>query len=141
MILNHARALARLGITCGVLSAMSQTPARPSKSIFGVYGQATPGHNSLKVIEKADGQIAVNLKLYYSMGHTCQLDKDAEWIDDHLAIVAEGLDAGRQCKLNLFFPNSHVLLKDEGLQCAPVYCGTRGKLDNVDLPKVVPNRK
>jgi hypothetical protein len=139
--------MARFGISCVVLSAMSslqlvsQESARPNKSVFGVYGQPAPGHNSVQVTAKADGQIAVTLKLYYSTGHTCQLNKDAKWSEDHLAIVAEGLDESRPCRLNLFFENGHVLLKDEGLQCAPVYCGTRGKLDNVDLPKFAPNRK
>lgn len=144
MMINGARAVARFGICCGVIGSLhlvSQAPAGPKKTVFGVYGQPTAGHNSIKVTEQADGQIAVALKLYYAAGHTCQLNKDAKWSGDHLAIVAEGLDENRQCKLNLFFQNGHVLLKDEGLQCAPVYCGTRGKLDNVDLPKFVPNRK
>jgi hypothetical protein len=120
---------------------VSQVTARPSKRIFGVYGQPTPGHDSIRVGENANGKISVALKLYYSKGHTCQLNQDGEWREDHVAIVADGLDANRQCKLNLFFENGRVVLKDEGLQCAPVYCGARGKLDNVSLPKFSPDRK
>lgn len=137
MILKYVCAAACFGS----LQLVSQAPSRPDKTVFGLYGQPTAGHNSVKVTEKADGQIAVNLKLYYAAGHTCQLNKDAKWSGDHLAIIAEGLDENRQCRLNLFFENGHVLLKDEGFECAPVYCGTRGKLDNVELPKYVPNHK
>jgi hypothetical protein len=136
--------MARLGIVIGAacaLQAVSQVPAERIKSVVGLYGQLAPGHNSIQVTEKANGRIGVSLKLYYSNGHTCQMNKDAKWSEDHLAIVAEGLDANRQCRLNLFFENGHVLLKDEGLQCAPVYCGTRGTLDKVDLPKFVASRK
>ena len=144
---SHARVAGRAGILCGVIGALSsapvvgQVPTRPLRSIFGVYGRLTAGQDSIRVGEKANGKISVALKLYYSMGHTCQLNNDGEWREDHVAIVADGLDANRQCKLSLFFENGRVLLKDEGLQCAPVYCGARGKLDNVSLPKFSPNRK
>jgi hypothetical protein len=37
--------------------------------------------------------------------------------------------------LNVFFDKGRVRLRDEGYRCAPVYCGTRGKLDDVSLPK------
>jgi hypothetical protein len=146
-MLNYPRAVARLGISCGVISALSSLPAvsqgptHPMKSVFGVYGEPTSGHDSIQVTEKTDGRIGVSLKLYYSNGHTCQLDKDGKWSQDHVAIVAEGLDVNRPCKLNLFFDNGRVLLKDAAFQCAPVYCGTRGKLDNASLPKYSPNRK
>jgi hypothetical protein len=131
------------GAICGQSSAPAASPAstRPLQSIFGVYGRLTAGQDSIRVSEKANGKISVALKLYYSMGHTCQLTNDGEWREDHVVIVADGLDANRQCKLSLFFENGRVLLKDEGLQCAPVYCGARGKLDNVSLPKFSPNRK
>jgi len=111
------------------------------KSIFGAYGQPTPGRDSIRITEESNGRIGVNLKLYYANGHTCQLDTDGRWSQDHIAVAAGGLDENRPCKLNLFFENGRVLLKDDGLQCAPVYCGTRGKLDNVSLPKFHPNRK
>ena len=144
---SYTRAAVRVGISCGVIGAMSslpvvsQGPAGPIKSVFGVYGRPAAGHDSIRVAEKANGRIGVDLKLYYSNGHTCQLNQDGKWSGDHVAVVAEGLDPSRPCKLNLFFENGRVLLKDEGFQCAPVYCGTRGKLDNASLPKFRPNRK
>jgi hypothetical protein len=146
-MLNVPRTVAHLGITCGVVGALSSLPLvsqglpRPSKSVFGVYGQSLAGHDSIRVTQKANGQIAVNLKLYYSNGHTCRLNKEGKWSGDHVAIVADGLDANRPCRLNLFFENQRVLLKDEGFQCAPVYCGTRGKLDDASLPKFKPDHK
>jgi hypothetical protein len=133
MMRTYRRTLAQLGISCGVITAMSQSSSAPVKSVFGTYGQ--PGHDSIQVTEKPNGRIGVNLKLYFSNGHTCRLSKDGKWSEDHVAIVADGLDANRSCKLNLFFENRRVLLKDDSLQCAPVYCGTRGKLDGVSLPK------
>ena len=146
-MLNHTQIARRAGALYGVigilncLPILSQVTERPSKRIFGVYGQPTPGHDSIRVGQHANGKISVALKLYYSQGHTCQLNQDGQWREDHVAIVADGLDANRQCKLNLFFENGRVVLKDEGLECAPVYCGARGKLDNVSLPKFSPNRK
>jgi hypothetical protein len=135
------------GRTVALLAAGSALPLagqgvpQPTKSVFGVYGQSGAGHNSVRVTEKAGGQIGVSLKLYYANGHTCRLKKDGKWSGDHIAIVADGLDANRPCRLNLFFEDQRVLLKDEGSQCAPVYCGTRGKLDDASLPKFTPDRK
>jgi hypothetical protein len=147
LLFSYHRATWRFAVSCGIIGAIGslplwcQGPTLPPKSVFGVYGQRTAGHDSIEVIEKADGRIGVNLKLYYSNGHTCQLNKDGKWSQDHVAIVAEGLDANRACRLNLFFENGRVLLKDEGSQCAPVYCGTRGKLDDASLPKFSPKHK
>ena len=144
---GHARVAAWAGILCGVIGALSAAAAanqasnRPLQSIFGIYGRLAPGQDSIGVSERPGGKIGVALKLYYSMGHTCQLTGEGEWRDDHVAVVADGLDANRPCKLNLFFENGHVLLKDEGLRCTPVYCGARGKLDNVRLPKASPDSK
>jgi len=123
------------------IPAVSQARAHPLNSIFGVYGQPAPGHDSIHVTKETDDQIGVDLKLYYANGHTCRLSKEGKWSQDHVAIVAEGLDANRPCRLNLFFENDRVLLKDEGFQCAPVYCGTRGKLDHASLPKFSPGHK
>lgn len=111
------------------------------RSVFGVYGNPAAGHDSVRIAEAANHRIAVKIKLYYSNGHTCQLSADGPWIADHVGIVAQGLDADHPCRLNLFFENHRVRLQDEGLQCAPVYCGTRGKLDEASLPKLSPNRK
>lgn len=130
------RTVARLAIYFGVILA-----AQPMKSVFGIYGQPGAGHDSIQVTEKTNGRIGVNLKLYFAGGHTCKLSKDGKWSGDHVAVVADGLDPNRSCKLNLYFENGRVLAKDDGLLCAPVYCGTRGKLDDTSLPKFTPNRK
>lgn len=115
--------------------------AKPPASIFGIYGLVRAGHDSIQVTEKSNSRIGVNLKLYFSSGHTCQLNQDGEWSGGHVAVVAEGLDVNRPCRLDLFFENSRVRLEDEGSHCAPVYCGTRGKLDGASLTKSSPNRK
>ena len=113
-----------------------QGPPRAPQSIFGIYGQTSAGRDSIRITDKPDGKIGVAIRLYFSGGHTCQLNKDGEWREDHLSVIAEGLDASRPCRLNGFFGNGRILLKDDAYQCAPVYCGTRGKLDNVSLPKM-----
>jgi hypothetical protein len=139
--------VSRLAISCAVISAVSSLPlvtqgfTGPVKSVFGIYGQPTPGHDFVRITEKANDRIGVSLKLYYSNGHTCQLNHDGRWSEDHVSIVTEGLDANQPCRLDLFFENHHVVFKDQGLRCAPVYCGTRGKLDDTSLPKLSPNRK
>jgi hypothetical protein len=144
---HYSRTMARLGLLGAAISAVvpfpaaSQMPARPPQSIFGTYGQPSAGHDSIRIGGQANGKIGVAIRLYFSNGHTCQMNKDGEWRDDHIAVIAEGLDASRPCSLNAFFDKGRVLLKDMGYQCAPVYCGTRGKLDNVSLPKTSANRK
>jgi hypothetical protein len=144
----HRRARAvSVAIVAGVICASpslfprGQAATRPDNSIFGIYGQPSPGHDSIHVTEKDGNRIGVNLKLYYANGHTCQLNKDGKWFQDHVAILTEGLDGNRPCRLNLFFENDRVVLKDDGFQCAPVYCGARGKLDKASLPKFRPARK
>jgi hypothetical protein len=144
---RYARAAGRGGVLCGAIVALgslpvaSQAPTGPLKSIFGTYGQLAAGRDSIQITEKVGGKVGMDLKLYYSNGHTCKLNKDGEWHVDHVAVVADGLDQNRPCRLNAFFEKGRILLKDDGLQCAPVYCGTRGTLDNVSLPKLNPNRK
>jgi hypothetical protein len=118
-----------------------QGPPQAPQSIFGTYGQTSAGRDSIQITEKPNGKIGVNIRLYFSSGHTCQLNKDGEWREDHLSVIAEGLDASRPCRLNGFFDKGRILLKDDAYQCTPVYCGTRGKLDNVSLPKMSAKRK
>ncbi|HEY7336986.1 MAG TPA: hypothetical protein VH639_18985 [Bryobacteraceae bacterium] len=122
-------------IGAGLFTAGAQTAARPPRSIFGTYGQSSRGRDSIRVAGKAGGKISVAIRLYFANGHRCNLSADGDWRDDHVAIVAEGLTPARPCRLNVFFDKGRALLKDEGLQCAPVYCGTRGELDNVSLSK------
>jgi hypothetical protein len=125
-----------LGVLAGLVSlpATCQTPA-PPQTIFGTYGQSTPGRDSIRITKKPDGKIGVDIKLYYSSGHTCSLNSDGEWRRDRVIVIAEGLEADRSCRLNVLFDKGRIRLKDEGYRCAPVYCGTRGKFDDVSLPK------
>ena len=114
--------------------SLLESQTRAPRSIFGLYAPPA-GQDSIRITRRRDGKIGVALKLYYANGHTCQLNKAGEWLDDRVLITAEGLDQNQPCKLEASFSNGHVLLKDDGLRCAPVYCGTRGKLDGVSLPK------
>lgn len=144
---HRRKGVTGFGILFSVISVTSVFPAEGQsatpapRNVFGLYGKPTVGSDSIQVVDKAAGRVGVRLKLYYANGHTCQLRKDANWSEDHLAIVAEGLEAGKPCRLNLFFAADRVALKDDGLACAPVYCGARGTLDQVSLPKFVRNRK
>jgi hypothetical protein len=144
-VLGHAPAAVR--ILCGLFSLVSwlpisaQAPQTPLKSIFGIYGLSGASHDSIRITQKGGGKIGVSVKLYYSNGHTCRLNRDGEWREDHVVVVADAIDASQPCKLNAFFEKGRIFLKDDGLQCAPVYCGTRGKLDGVSLPKLNSARK
>ena len=125
------------------LPLASQTPSNdvPPKTIFGVYGTSGKTGDTVRVSRAAQGKIALALKLYYANGHTCALNKDGEWHGDHLLLVTEGISENEPCKLEAAFPPGRVVLKDEGQRCARVYCGTRGKLDGVSLPKKSSARK
>ena len=125
----------------GLFPAASQAPASPPQNIFGTYARRLAGRDSIRVSRKANGKIGLTISLHYENGHTCQMSQDGEWRDDHVVVTAEGLDATHPCFLQLFFDKGRVVLKDVGYQCAPVYCGTRGKLDSVTLPKINTNRK
>jgi hypothetical protein len=147
LITRGIRVTARVGLVgtaiVGLASvrAAAQESAQPPPNIFGTYGRSSAGRDSIRVLKRTNGRIGLIIKLYYSNGHTCQLNADGEWHDAHVVVTAEGLDPSRPCKLNAFFGDGRVSLKDDGLQCAPVYCGSRGKLDDVSLSKVIPNRK
>ena|SRR2546421_5060414 len=108
----------------------------PPKTIFGLYGPpGKAGRDTIRVTPAARGKAALALKLYYANGHTCALNKEGEWRDDRLLIVADGLTENEPCRLEASFSQGRILLKDDGQRCARVYCGTRGKLDGVSLPK------
>jgi hypothetical protein len=117
-----------LGIAL-VFSVQSPAAAIPN-NIFGIYGLS---HDVVRVTRGNAGRIRVVLRLYFSHGHTCSLDREGDWQSDHVLIVADGLDPNQACRLQVFFSNGKITLKDEGQRCAPVYCGTRGKLDATEL--------
>jgi hypothetical protein len=121
-----------------LLPLASQAPSVnvPPKTIFGLYSAAgRTGRDTVRVTPGAGGKVALDLKLHYANGHTCALAKEGEWHGDHLIIVADGLTENEPCRLEAGFPKGRIVLKDEGQRCARVYCGTRGKLDAVSLPK------
>ncbi len=122
--------LATLWSCAGAVGRQSATG--PPGIIFGLYNN---GQDSVRVTPAEKGGVSVVLQLYYASGNTCGLEKEGAWEHDHVSIVAEALEANQQCKLQLFFPKGHVLLKDEGGRCTQVYCGAHGQLDGVKLPK------
>ncbi len=133
------RPFARFAAIClaAQWAALSASPASgdPPVGVFGVYGQPKPGSDSVRITRKTNGKIAVAIKLYYANGHTCHLNQEGEWQADHVIVQAEGLDVAKPCSLNLYFDKGHVLLRDSNSLCAAVYCGARGKFDQVSLPK------
>jgi hypothetical protein len=109
-VLGHTPAAVR--ILCGLFSLVSwlpisaQAPQTPLKSIFGIYGLSGAGHDSIQITQKGGSKIGVSVKLYYSNGHTCRLNRDGEWREDHVVVVADGgsrvrdfraCDPGRSC--------------------------------------------
>jgi len=117
-----------------LLTVAADQPA-PPKAIYGVYGSARKGHNSIRITPAASGKVNVALKLYYANGHTCTLNKEADWQSDHLVITEPGANENETCKMEASFSENRILLKDSGQRCARIYCGTRGKLDAVSLGK------
>jgi hypothetical protein len=135
-----ARILCGLVITACWSPIATQLPAgeAPPESIFGLYapaGKTGIGSDAIRVTPRPNGKAGLTLKLYYANGHTCELEHEGEWLGDHLLVTAEGLRENEFCKLEAYFPKGRILLKDQGQRCAQVYCGTRGKLDGVTLPK------
>ncbi len=66
------------------------------------------------------------------------------YVNGHLPVEPPSslkLDSSSPCRLNVFFSKGGILLKDGGLRCAPLYCGTHGKLDNVSRPKLDLHRR
>lgn len=105
------------------------------RAIFGVYAHAGQ-HDYIRVMPAAgEGKVEIALKLYYANGHVCQLEKAGDWQRDRVLIVTEGLVENEPCRLEASFVKGGVVLKDEGQRCARLYCGTRGKLDGVTVPK------
>jgi len=130
-----------LGSLLASVSLLFAQQNTPPEGVFGVYGQSSPGRDSIRVARRPGGKIGLAVKLYYANGHTCQIEADGEWRNAHLIVTAEGVDPNQPCSLNAYFSRGRISLKDVGLRCAPVYCGTRGKLDNVSLSKLSVDRK
>lgn len=116
------------------LAAQPSSSGAAPKSIFGTYS-ANAQHDFIRVSPAQNNKINVTLKLHYANGHTCQLEKQGEWKEDRVLVVTDSLNPNEPCKLEASFAKGHVTLKDEGQRCAQLYCGTRGKLDDVTLPR------
>ena len=93
--------------------------------IFATYSAS--GRGSIRVSPAPEGKVHIALRLIFAAGPTCKLTKAGCWQTDLIEITAQGLEADQPCKLEASFPKGAILLKDVGLRCAPVYCGTRGK--------------
>ena len=117
-----------------LLSVAADQPD-PPKAIYGVYGSMRKGRDAIRITPADNGKAKMSLKLYYAYGHTCTLNKEADWQSDHLVITEPGANEHENCKLEASFSQNRILLKDSGQRCARIYCGTRGKLDAVSLRK------
>jgi hypothetical protein len=83
----------------------------------------------------ATGKVGVAIRLVYAAGQSCQLEETGVWRDHKVIVKADGLTENEPCVLELTFQGAQVRLKDAGLRCSKVFCGTRGTLDAVSLPK------
>ena len=119
-------------VLAGSIAITFALSAAPPTNIFGVYGSH---RDSVRVTRGNADRIRIALRLHFSNGHTCSLDQQGEWAGDHVLIVAEGIEQSQACRLQAFFSGGQITLKDDGQRCAQVFCGTRGKLDAVRLPR------
>jgi Fe2+ transport system protein FeoA len=105
-------------------------------SIFGTYSK--PGApDSIELKSAAEGKVGIAIRLVYAAGQSCQLEEMGVWKDHKVVVKAGGLTENEPCVLELTFQGGQVRLKDAGLRCSKVFCGTRGTLDEVSLPKGV----
>ncbi|HUQ90276.1 MAG TPA: hypothetical protein VM120_01265 [Bryobacteraceae bacterium] len=118
-------------LLCGTLMA---TAAEVPKTIFGTYRKAGAA-DTLRISRKSGHRIDVNLRLIYAAGHSCNLRENAVWREDRLVVQSEGVRSGEGCLLEMTFDKGEVRLKDEGLRCSKLYCGSRGTLHNAKLAK------
>jgi len=118
---------------CGFAGWAALSAAAPA-SIFGTYSKpGTP--DSIELKSAAAGKVGVAIRLVYAAGQSCQLEETGVWTDHKLIVKAGGLTENEPCVLELTFHGPQVRLKDAGLRCSKVFCGTRGTLDEVSLPK------
>ena len=122
-------------LICG-LAGWAVLYAAAPVNIFGTY--AKPGApDSIELKSAGAGKIGVAIRLVYAAGQSCQLEETGVWMDRKVVVKTGGLTDDQPCVLELTFQRGHVRLKDAGLRCSKVFCGTRGTLDAVRLPKQV----
>jgi hypothetical protein len=127
-------------LVLSALAALSADVAVAPDNIYGTYRSRSSGttRDVVQITRRADRKIGIDLTLHFAVGQTCHMRTDGEWARDRLVVSAEGMDEHRPCRLEAFFSEGRVSLKDEGQRCAQVYCGSRGKIDGAVLPKVRP---
>ncbi|MBI3560277.1 MAG: hypothetical protein HY080_00965 [Gammaproteobacteria bacterium] len=87
----------------------------------------------VKPSKKADAHVKIRRVL--AQGHTCTLDQDMSWSDGHLTYNAEGIKPDKPCKLELWFKDETLVLKDIGYICRELYCGSRGLFEGGHFEK------
>ena len=102
------------------------------------YGKGTG--DSVRVVPLKSGDVRVELRLTYAGGHSCSAREIGRVSGAGIEVVADSLDESHPCHLFLQPTDSEVRLKDPGGYCAAVFCGTRGTLDGVRLPRRYPAR-
>lgn len=126
-------------LVCGFAGWAVLSAAAPA-SIFGTYSRpGTP--DSIEVKSAPAGKVGVAIRLVYAAGQSCQLEETGVWKDHKVIVQAQGLVENEPCVLELTFHGAQVRLKDAGLRCSKVFCGTRGTLDAVRLPRRVSTPK
>jgi hypothetical protein len=123
------------------LSYASSKAELPPQSIFGVYANRTvvcfsgetpcegPVLDYAMVIPTADKQARVDVDLNYSNGHSCHFEAGASWEDNGLTAIGDS-----DCKLRFRFNRNKLTIEDPDGNCRS-YCGARGTLNDVTLPK------
>jgi hypothetical protein len=129
-------------IWIGILCTGSFVAAEAPVSIFGKYAKACPSPkpcrptaDSLQLTRKSDDKVGVAIRLIYAAGHSCQIDGVGVWKDNKVAIEAEGLEDNKPCRLEISLQGGTATLRDVGMRCTPVYCGTRGTFQGVTFQK------
>jgi hypothetical protein len=121
----------------------------PPKSIFGRYSQTEPlcmytgsegeiecggDAESYIDLQPAEGnRVAVRSELIFFNAHVCDFESVGEWVGDELRVPSEIEDIG--CVLILRFRDGQVVTDDPGGRCKS-YCGARGGLRIIELPKL-----
>ena len=122
------------GSLCYAITGWAVLLAGAPSSVFGTY--AKPGAaDRIELKPAAPGKVGVTIRLVYDAGQSCQLAETGVWKDNKVVVEAGGLTDDEPCVLEMTFHGRQVRLKDAGLRCSKVFCGTRGTLDEVSLPK------
>lgn len=122
--------------------------SEPPSSVFGEYHGAgcpskgqpgsclpTGASDRIRILPGEGADALVNVKIVFEKGHSCTLEGEATWVEDHFTLRADGLDPAKPCQLELRLSDSELKLNDAGARCREVYCGTRGAFDGARFKK------